>query len=75
MQPSLRSLDLVSRGRRALLDQFCNFDRPVRGTSGVFSALFMADPGAAARGHQTRNVFESLPASSLVVRPLWIRVL
>ena len=44
MQPSLRSLDLVPRGQWALLDQFRNFDWPVCGTSGVSSALSMADP-------------------------------
>ena len=32
----------------------------------------MADPGAAARGRQTRSVLVSHPASTLVVRPLCV---
>ena len=53
----------------------CLIDWPVSRNKWSFLYLCSSvDPGAAARGHQTHNAHVLLPASTVVVRPLWRRV-
>ena len=66
LQPSLHSLDQAPRGQWAPLEEFRTIDQSAEPVES-FPALFMADPGTPARGHQTRNVLVSYTASTLVV--------